>query len=714
MRIERMTNPRVSCVLAGTKKRPPLLAEAIYLDTETSNNYDPETGEGHTWIYQWAFRWCRQYDWGRTPEQLLDALQRIDDANGLTAYGMKCLIFIHNASYDLSYLMPYFRNKYGGIGKVLATAPHKMITFEAGPWEVHCTYRLSNRSLYKWGKDLGIRHGKKKGLIDYGKRRYQDSPLYKDDWVYQLYDVLALEECVLSEMVAEQDTLRSLPLTSTGYIRRHGRKLAKAAHDWADFQKTRMSVDVYKSGRFAFSGGLTHGNRFLCGDIVDLNGEGRERDFRSDYPSQARCHDLPVGPWTLFYEYEPGLTISWERIREWESEYCMFITVLIGPAMLHKGETLPYLQISKCLLGAEADFKVTIEDNGRAIQTEGFAILTFTEIDWEILREQYTFEYFRVLRVEASRKGPLPDWLKELIDFYYIGKTKFKNEKKRLKESGAGAEAIRDADISLTKSKDRLNGIYGLCATDMVRQDFEVDAESWEWTHPMLTEELIEEKLAKFYRSRSSYMRYAFGIYITAYARKDLMDMYRLIGPENFLYCDTDSIYYRSTPENEARLDAANEAKRKHAMEIGAYVEVDGKAITYDAFDPETGKDGKPLRIQRFIFLHAKAYAYETDDGELHCTVAGVAARDGKGYTREQELGSLENFKAGFTFTRCGSTAAVYLVEEPQIVTVEGHRISTAGGCVLIPSVKTLHDEYDRDSDFTYAEEMSKREALYG
>lgn len=209
-------------------------------------------------------------------------------------------------------------------------------------------------------------------------------------------------------------------------------------------------------------------------------------------------------------------------------------------------------------------------------------------------------------------------------------------------------------------------------------------------------------------------MRYAFGIYITAYARKDLMDMYRLIGTENFLYCDTDSIYYRSTPENEARLDAANEAKRKHAMEIGAYVEVDGKTITYDAFDPETGKDGKPLRLKRFIFLHAKAYAYETDDGELHCTVAGVAARDSKGYTREQELGSLENFKAGFTFTRCGSTAAVYLVEEPQIVTVEGHRISTAGGCVLIPSVKTLHDEYDRDSDFTYAEEMSKREALYG
>ena len=38
-------------------------------------------------------------------------------------------------------------------------------------------------------------------------------------------------------------------------------------------------------------------------------------------------------------------------------------------------------------------------------------------------------------------------------------------------------------------------------------------------------------------------------------------EAYRLIGPECFLYCDTDSIYYISTPENEARLDAANKEK---------------------------------------------------------------------------------------------------------------------------------------------------------
>ena len=189
LELVRMETPKISSVLAGTKHKPPLLAEAIYLDTETSNNYNADTGEGFTWVYQWAFRWCRQTAIGRTPEELFTALDRVDRANGLTKEGIQCVIFIHNASYDLSYLMPYFRDRYG-IGKILATAAHKIITFESGPWLVRCTYYLSNRSLYKWGADLQIRHGKKKGLIDYNVRRYQDSKLTRRDWVYQIYDVI--------------------------------------------------------------------------------------------------------------------------------------------------------------------------------------------------------------------------------------------------------------------------------------------------------------------------------------------------------------------------------------------------------------------------------------------------------------------------------------------------------------------------------------------
>ena len=61
--IERMEKPRRPAVLPGTKKRCPILAEAVYLDTETSHNYNPDTGEGHTWIYQWL---CNPMEVSRT------------------------------------------------------------------------------------------------------------------------------------------------------------------------------------------------------------------------------------------------------------------------------------------------------------------------------------------------------------------------------------------------------------------------------------------------------------------------------------------------------------------------------------------------------------------------------------------------------------------------------------------------------------------------
>ena len=721
--IERMEQPRVPAVLPGTKKKRPLLAEAVYLDTETSHNYDPETGEGHTWIYQWAFRWCRQTCIGRSVSELLDALDRIDEANGLTKYEMRCVVYIHNASYDLSYLMPFLRARYGPFEHMIATSPHKIITLEVGPWEFRCSYRLANRSLYKWGKDLGIKHGKKKGLIDYDVLRYPDTKLTRRDWIYQIYDVLALEECVLRELEAEGDTLRSIPLTSTGYIRRHGRKLAKAAKDWKEFSKTRLDVPTYKALRFSFAGGLTHGNRFFISKTV--RGTIRHRDFRSMYPTELAARpEFPSGPWFKVYEYEEGVRFSWDRYEEWKKEHCLLVTAVVGNLELKKGETLPYLQYSKCVLGEAPGWKATVKDNGRVIKAVGCTVLTFTDIDWDIIRRQYTFVVEpMIISVTASVRGSIPPYLRELVDIYYKEKSWFKNQVNRLKEQKASDAEIQDADTSLTKSKNRLNGIYGMTATDPVRLDYEISDVSWKWTHQQLDSNIIDEKLEKFYNSRNSFMRYQIGCWVTTLARKDLLDMYYLITtdedgtrhPERFLYGDTDSIFYQSTPEVEERIEAENRRRYERAIREGYFVEVDGETITYDAFELETHKNaitGKKCveDIREFRFLHAKAYAYVTEDNELHVTVAGVSARDAKGYTREQELGNIENLKEGFVFKRCGSTTSVYLIGEPEVVNIDGHRVETAGGCVLLPTTKTLHDEYHLNKDIDWVTEPTRKE----
>lgn len=690
-----MKEPRKPCVIPGKKKKLPVLAEALYVDTETSNNYDPETGEGDTWIYQWAGRWCREFTLGRDAVSLVETMAKIAEANKCSEEELLAVCYIHNASYDLSYLIPFLNEKWG-VRKILATAPHKIIVIESGSWIIRCSYRLSNRSLAKWGKDLGIKHQKKAGMIDYKVRRYPDTKLTRRDWIYQLYDVIALEECVLAEMKREKDTLQSIPLTSTGYIRRHGRKLAIEHKDRQEFQRTRLDVGIYKDLRFAFAGGLTHGNRFVIGETIE--DKGAHRDFRSMYPTMIRRrHRFPAGPWILYYDYEPGLRCTWEEVDALQAENCLVITAIIRGCELKKGETLPYLQQSKCLLGSAGDYRANVLDNGRVIKCKGATCVSFTEIDWNILRKQYDFiEEPQIVRVYTSKAGDVPAYLSELVDTYYHGKSSFKDLVKKLKEDHAADALIQDAEISLIKSKNGLNGIYGLSATDPVRLDWMLDYDTYEWNHALLTDEAIEEKLESFYKSRNSYMRYQIGVYVTAHARADLMAMYWLIGPENFWYGDTDSIFYKTNQEIEARIEAENKRRYDACIAEGGYIEHEGKIVTYDSFDDE-GED-----IRKFRFLHAKAYAYETADGELHCTIAGVARRDQHGYTRERELRSIDNLKEGYVFKKCGGTTCVYVTHEPRWINVEGHDILTAGGAILIPTFKTLHDETHGEQDIYF------------
>ena len=47
--------PLVNALPRKGNKRTVYLADPVLLDTETSNNYDEETGTGCGWIYQWAF-----------------------------------------------------------------------------------------------------------------------------------------------------------------------------------------------------------------------------------------------------------------------------------------------------------------------------------------------------------------------------------------------------------------------------------------------------------------------------------------------------------------------------------------------------------------------------------------------------------------------------------------------------------------------------------
>ena len=72
------------------------------------------------------------------------------------------------------------------------------------------------------------------------------------------------------------------------------------------------------------------------------------------------------------------------------------------------------------------------------------------------------------------------------------------------------------------------------------------------------------------------------GVFTTAIARSLLYEFITLIGYNQVLYCDTDSIFYISSPEIEARIEARNKEKEKKAAYI---INSEGKKIYYDVFE---------------------------------------------------------------------------------------------------------------------------------
>lgn len=654
------------------KYKKEYLEEAIFLDTETSWNHDPDNPIG--WLYQWAFAFGEEVVTGRKPSELIKCLRKIVREYWTEGY-QRIIVYVHNLSYDISYLWHYITNEWGQ-WKVLAIAPHRFITFECGPFIFKCSYMLANRSLAKWGKDLFIEQKKKEDLIDYNLIRYQDTPLTKEDDLYMEYDVLALQECFRKQLQIYKHNITNVPLTATGYVRMDVRKASKSDISERDkFLGRRLSLSLYNMSVFAFAGGFTHGNRHLVSTTV--RGSILHRDFASHYPTQQMCQLMPVGPW--FRVPDPKM----EDIEIWKSRgYCLLIEFAFEDCELKdKHYPMPYMQASKAQQGKRTKI-YTIEDNGRIMKLTGMVSLVATEIDWEIYQKQYSFKRIKILSMYRSAAGYLPKWFSESVGKYFEGKTKFKELAKAETDEDKKADYL----ISLMKSKNSLNGIYGLSASRLVRPELELDSEG-EW-HETNTK-TDKEKLDEYYKSRNSFMSYQWGVWTTAHARNQLLQAVDIIidksDYDNFLYADTDSCFYVSTPEIERAFDKWNDDLRAIAERRGAYTEYNGKKVYMNQFDLEDEK------ITAFRFLHAKCYAYITDDKKLHATIAGVPAKSKEhGITREEELGCIDNLKDGFTFSKCGGSRIIYTERKPSKITLDGHRLEVSSSACITKTTKTL------------------------
>lgn len=670
-------------VTKGRSKGPVYyLRQPCFLDTETSWNHDNDNPIG--WVYQWCLEFNGQYCIGRKPSKLINQFRYLHDFYGLNEK-RRLVCYIHNASYDLTYLYKQLRDEFGE-PKILAIKAHKILTALFDGIEFRCTWLLSNMSLDSWGKKLGCKVRKLVGAVDYNLIHYQEKDeLTLTDWEYMVNDVASLKCCVYTEMLQAGDTVATIPLTSTGYVRRDCRREAwkeDGFRKW--FASTKMNYQTFLPALYSYAGGLTHGNRYLAGVILDYLKIGYligHIDFKSFYPAEDELEYMPMGALTCYYlRSESEEPLPEEELVEQLNTQCCILLVAFDGLRLKKEVTCPC--ISKHKVANYWDCKFTINDegtigtdNGRVINCVGSPMLYLTELDYYWVLDQYETNGVDVLELYTAERGRDRDAILKVTNEYFKGK-----------------ETLPKDSYFYHKQKNKLNAIYGMKSTNPVRENVTLDLSSGLWEEKRdLSPEHVDEVLNKYYSSHNSFNFFLHGVFITSWSRSRLLQVIRdVVGYENFCYADTDSCFYIKKPEIQARLDTFNNMRIEQNKKYGlGVVNRDGDMSYYGVLEPESD-------LKKFRFLHAKCYAYVDMNDKLSCTIAGVTAdnkklkTDPEYMTREQELGSIKNLTDGMKFVECGGTNSLYVDREPETLTIEGHITEVASACIIRQTTKQI------------------------
>lgn len=635
----------------------------ITLDTETSHD-SLERG----WIYQWACKLKKIYVYGRKPDELINFLEMLAERYQLRA-DKRILIYIHNSAYDLQYLKA-FLFKYDPTAHFFSIDAHSIIICDVLGFRILCSYKLTNMSLDALSKNYAETYAKAVGEINYTLIRYQDSELTPEDWFYMFSDVAAQYDGIKGylKMQGYKYAFKA-PFTSTGFVRAKCRKASKLDTEWrSEFLRSKMSLEMYNLERQCFMGGVCIASFMYSGQTVRSE-RLRHKDFCSSYPARQLINYFPCGAPSWYGEVN-----SVDELEYVLSEYCCIFLLTLDNVHIKKGVTAPCIPSSKCIHIEDA-----VKVNGKVVHATTLT-MAVCELDYKWIKRQYTADNISVDKMLIYERGSMPDWLKSEVYEYFKNKCELKNA------------TDENGQMLYAKSKSFLNSIYGMTATSLIRDTYKMSDE-----HILVKEPYDKDKaagdLSKYYKSFNSFMRYDAAIYTTAWARDALYTMIECAGYDNFLYCDTDSVFYLETPENKIRMEEYADYCKDEAIKHNAYVGSKYLGL------PE---DEPPIRA--FRALHSKCYAMEelnkkTGKYELNVVIAGIPKKsikwiEGKPVlkTNAEELGSIDNLKDGFIFSHCGGTRCVYNERPITIEEINGHKTLYSSSAVIDNIDKEISD----------------------
>lgn len=584
---------------------------------------DGETQNSHSFMYVWQYQIEEITVMGRTWEEFFSMLENITSA--ITEYQNEqklevrpvMVCFAHNLAYEFCWLAGLypFKNE-----EVFFRQPRKPLycrMFDS--IEFRCSYMQTNMTLLHLTKLLGVEQKLSGDEFDYNKMRFPWTELTDYELEYCVRDVRSLVKCMKIRMEKDGDNLQTIPLTSTGYVRRDCKQAIKPLY--RQIQEIKPNVRIYQLLRSAFRGGNTHGNRKHIGKILD---NVSSYDMTSCYPAQQLTKKFPMGKFKFLDD-----RISLERVFKFIGlGYAVIALYGFKNIRLKPGITIPYLSLSR----TKSFGFVGGIDNGRILYADR-CITVLTEIDLSIVLEQYDFDSLHIMSVMVARKDYLPDEYRKVIRNYYDNKTYLK-----------GASDYEEV-YRYNKSKELLNSVFGMSCQDPIHSTINYDGGKYTEVNLYDFPDKAEEALQK------APFPYQWGVYVCCYARRSLQDAINLAG-ERMVYCDTDSVKVLG----ELDLTDINQKREKTARTHKAYAK-DRKGIPHymGVFEFEGTYD-------KFITQGAKRYAY-IKNGKMGVTVSGVSKKINPATGVPiacEELRSLDRFREGMVWRESAGTMSVY------------------------------------------------------
>lgn len=574
-----------------------ILNEAISFDIETTSMYQNKSK--YAFMYVWMLDIYDCTIIGRTWQEFVSTLATITLHFNLQNVKRRAIIYVHSLAYEFQFMRKWFKWH-----KVFSLSRRKpLYALTRTGIEFRCSYRLSGYKLEKIGEQVGI--PKLMGDLDYSLIRHSKTTLSKEELGYCINDVKIVSAYIRKKMQEEGGNISTIPLTKTGYVRRYVREHTLRGKNRCFYKNAisalTLETEEYLMAKRAFAGGFTHASvihsGIECQDVTSF-------DFSSSYPTVLVAEKYPMTKGRLVED----ITLE-EFLHLIDTETCCIFTIeLTNVRQIFPCES--YLSESRC-----RELENSVINNGRVVSADRL-ITDITNIDFDMIRKVYKCTPTRIGHLYVYDKYYLPTSFVECILHFYNVKTQLKD--------------VEDKKDEYMNGKENLNALFGMCVTDIVRELIEYDTDAG-WIKPKKLSdeeynEFVSNQLDKENQKKSRFLYYLWGVFCTAYARRNLWTGI-LECKSDYIYSDTDSVKILNYAKHKAYFDNYNVSILNKLETALNYHNLPVSLIYPKNIKGKT----KPLGIwdfdghyKRFKAVRAKSYMYQDDEGEFHMTVAGL------------------------------------------------------------------------------------------